>query len=69
MQHRNPQDIERRLGQQYAQVLKENAQFRAVYKDCQDVIETSLNLLDHYNRVAMAIKSRPAGRKLAGMFS
>jgi len=62
-------EIERRLGLQYAQVLKENASTASVYRDCEEVIQGALTLLDHYNRVAVAMKSKTTGKKLAGMFT
>lgn len=56
-------EIEKRLGVQYAQLLKDTPQAAAVYKDCQQVIETSLNIMEHYNKISLAIKSRMPARK------
>lgn len=63
------QEIERKLGQQYAQALKESPQLASIYRDCEEVIQGSLNLLEHYNKISMALRSGKAGRGLAGMFS
>jgi hypothetical protein len=59
----SPQEVERRLGEQYANALKENPQFASVYKDCKDVIEASLSVMDHYNRMALNIQTM--GRRVS----
>jgi len=55
---RNNRDVERRLGQQYAQMLKECSHNPSVYADCKDVINASLNVMEHYNRLSLAIKQK-----------
>ena len=50
-------EVERRLGLQYAQTLKDNAAHMALRKDCEDVIQGSMDLLDRYNRIAVAMKT------------
>lgn len=66
MQKMSAKEVERRLGLQYAQTLKDNAQFISVYRDCEEVISGSLDLLERYNRVAMAMKQP---KRVAGLFS
>lgn len=63
-------EIERRLGEQYAQALQDNPQFASVYKDSADVIRTSLSIMEHYNKMALNLKSRlPNKQRTAGNFS
>ncbi len=52
-------NIERQLGMQYAQLLKDTKQNPAVYNDCKEVIQASLSVMEHYNRLAMALKIKP----------
>ena len=62
-------EMERRLGMQYAQLLKDTPQNSTVHRECQEVIEASLSVMEHYNRISLAIKSRlPNGNK-GGVFS
>lgn len=63
-----PRDIERQLGQQYAQLLKENGKNTSVYNDCKEVIEASLSVMEHYNRLALALKNKMPARATAGAF-
>ncbi len=62
-------EIEKRLGVQYAQLLKDTPQASAVYKDCQQVIETSLNIMEHYNKISLAIKRKLPAKKSSNAFS
>ncbi|MCE3235350.1 MAG: hypothetical protein K0Q50_1530 [Vampirovibrio sp.] len=62
-------EIEKRLGLQYAQLLKESPQTAAIYKDCQEVIHTSLSIMEHYNKISMAIKTRVPARRSANAFA
>lgn len=48
-------EIERILGQQYAQLLKENRD-TSLYRDSQEVVKGSLDLLEHYNKISMLIR-------------
>jgi hypothetical protein len=66
MQKMSAKEVERKLGLQYAQTLKDNAQFVSVHKDCEEVIQGSLDLLERYNKIAMAMKQP---RKAVGLFS
>ena len=50
-------EIERKLGLQYAEMLKENPHAQDVYRDCQAVIENSLQVMEHYNRIAITMKN------------
>jgi hypothetical protein len=63
------QEVEKKLGQQYAMALKENPQFISVYRDCEDVIHGALTMMEHYNKIAMAMKNKDFGKQMAGMFS
>jgi hypothetical protein len=60
-------EVERRLGEQYAQALKDNPQFTDVYKDCEGVIHSTLSVMEHYNRVTLAIQSME--RRRGGAFA
>ena len=64
-----PQEVEQRLGMQYAQTLRDNAQFVSVREDCSEIINGTLNLLEHYNKVTMAIRSKSNPKNVAGLFS
>lgn len=52
----NAREIERRLGEAYAQHLKENPNADSVYKDCKETIQSSLGVLEHYNKISLAMK-------------
>jgi hypothetical protein len=52
----NGREIERRLGEAYAQNLKENPHAAHIHEDCKEVIQASLGILEHYNKVALAMK-------------
>ena len=69
MARMSDKEIARRLGLQYAQVLKDTPANPAVYQDCKEVIHASLQVMDHYNRIAIAIKSKLPGGKTAEVFS
>ncbi len=69
MRRMSPREVERRLGQQYAQTLKDNLQFASTYRDCEDVIQTSLNLMEHYNKVTIALRNRTSSRQATAVFS
>lgn len=58
------QELERRLGQQYAQVLRDT-RHTGVYQDCEEVIHTSLGIMEYYNRISMALHNRKARRQMA----
>ncbi|HWU43681.1 MAG TPA: hypothetical protein VN132_09595 [Bdellovibrio sp.] len=58
MQKKNPRDIERALGQQYAQLLKESPASSSVYNDCKEVIQASLGVMEHYNRLSLALQKK-----------
>lgn len=49
-------EIERRLGQAYAQHLKENAPTGTVYREAQEVIQSSLSVMEHYNKISLAMQ-------------
>jgi hypothetical protein len=65
----HPKEMERRLGMQYAQLLKDTPQNTTVHRECQEVIEASLNIMEHYNRISLAIKNRLPNKNNAGVFS
>lgn len=54
-------EIEKYLGQQYTQMLVENKETAQIYRDCEEVIQGSMDLLDKYNRIALTIKSKRFG--------
>lgn len=57
MARMDPREIERRLGFAYAQTVKESGAVSTnVYKDCQEVIQSSLAVMEHYNKIAMGMK-------------
>lgn len=56
LMHKDAREIERRLGQAYAQSLKENPGAESIYKDCKDTIQSSLGILEHYNKIALTMK-------------
>lgn len=49
-------ELERKLGLQYSQVLKENHSQVPLYKDCKEAIDASLGIMEYYNRIAMAMQ-------------
>ncbi|WP_373531970.1 hypothetical protein [Vampirovibrio sp.] len=49
-------EIERRLGEAYAQNLRDNPSTESIYKDCKETIQSSLSVLEHYNKIALAMK-------------
>ncbi len=49
-------EIERRLGEAYAQHLKENSPTSGAYQDAKEVIQSSLSVLEHYNKISLAMK-------------
>lgn len=51
-------DIERVLGMQYSQMVRDNKELTSIYKDCKDVINGSLDLLDKYNRMNLVLKQK-----------
>jgi hypothetical protein len=63
-------DYDRQFGQRYAQLLKESSQSPTVYRDCKEVIEASLNFMEHYNRLSLAIQRQiPPNAATAAAFS
>jgi hypothetical protein len=52
---RDPREIERLLGEQYAEVLARAPQ--SVARDCKEVINTSLALMEHASRVSLTLRS------------
>ena len=56
MSQQNGADINRLLGQRYAQMLKETPAASAVHEDCEEVIRGSLALLEHYNKIRLALR-------------
>lgn len=52
----NAREIERRLGEAYAQNLRESPHNAHVYQDCKEVIQSSLGIMEHYNRIALSMK-------------
>ena len=52
--------MERILGQQYAQMVKDNRGSEA-YQDCQEVIQAGMDMLDKYNRIALQIQRKNFG--------
>jgi hypothetical protein len=55
MSNNNNRDVEKKLGQQYAQLLKESAKNPTVYQDCKEVIQISLSIMEHYNRLGLML--------------
>lgn len=51
-------EIESILGMQYSNLVKENKELNGIYRDCEDVINGSLALLDKYNRINLNIKTK-----------
>ncbi len=62
----SPKEIERMLGEQYADVLQRNPNAQAVAKDCKEVIDASLAAMEHYNKMAMALRNMTTGLRRAG---
>jgi hypothetical protein len=56
LMNRNAREIERRLGEAYAQELKSNPNAESLYKDCKETIQSSLGILEHYNKIALTMK-------------
>ena len=52
----NGREIERRLGEAYAQNLRESAHTQHVQQDCKEIIQASLGVMEHYNKIALAMK-------------
>ena len=50
-------DLERKLGQQYATLLKEARLEAPLYRDCEDAIHASLSIMEYYNRITVSRKS------------
>ena len=59
----SPKEIEQMLGQQYAEVLQNNPQAQGVYKDCKEVINTTMAGLEHYNRMMLTLKNLTTPRR------
>ncbi len=53
-------EVQRVLGMQYAESLKENKEVQGIYKDCEEVIHGSLGLLEHYNKVRLMMQQKQA---------
>lgn len=53
----SPKEIEQMLGQQYAEVLQNNPNAQAVYKDCRQVLDTAMAGLEHYNKMMLSLKN------------
>jgi len=53
-------EIERLLGQQYAQMVKDT-KTAEVIQDCEDIMRTGMDMLDKYNRIALQIKNKNFG--------
>jgi hypothetical protein len=53
----SPREVERLLGEQYAEVLARNAQTQAINQECKEVINTSLALMEHASRVSLTLRS------------
>lgn len=62
MKKLTPKELERQLGMQYAQWVKENPQTASIYRDCQEVIQTSLAFMEHYNKAYLTIRNGLSGR-------
>lgn len=60
------QELERKLGQQYAQLLKESRVDASVYKDCKEAIDASLGIMEYYNRIALNLRN---ASRAVGAFS
>jgi hypothetical protein len=65
MSKMSAKDVDKYLGQQYAKTLKESGSVTSIYRDCEEVIQGSLSLLERYNKVTMLIQNK----RVAGMFS
>lgn len=50
-------EIESLLGRQYAETLERNKDVADIYRDCEDVIHGSLQLLERYNRIRLSMRS------------
>jgi len=57
-----PKEVEQQLGMKYAQMLKESpvSASAPLSKECEEVIQGSLQLLERYNRVNMSMRSKGA---------
>jgi hypothetical protein len=51
------------LGEQYADVLQRNPNAQGVARDCKEVIDASLAAMEHYNRMAMALRNMTSGMR------
>lgn len=70
MAMKHSRDTDRQFGLWYSQVLKESSHNPAVYTDCKEVIQASLNFMEHYNRLSLAIQNKiPAKAARATAFS
>ncbi|HEY9745880.1 MAG TPA: hypothetical protein V6C99_06645 [Oculatellaceae cyanobacterium] len=50
-------ELERRLGLQYAQVLKESPAQAHLRQDCKEAIDASLRIMEYYNRIALSMQN------------
>lgn len=57
-------EIQQYLGAQYAEMLKENKETAAIYKDCEEIIQGSLTLLEHYNKIRLGLSQKTTQRVL-----
>jgi len=64
----SPKELERKLGQQYSQILKDTKQDSPIYRDCVEVIHTALDMMEYYNRVALNMKGLKTGIKKVTAF-
>lgn len=60
-------EVEQWLGRQYAEVLRENPQVVSVRQECAEIINGTLQLLEHYNKVAMVMQRKPMRKAASGL--
>jgi hypothetical protein len=56
-------ELERKLGLQYSQVLKESRSEVPLYRDCKEAIDASLGIMEYYNRIAVAMQNTRTGSR------
>ena len=62
----NNHEIEQYLGMMYAETLKDNKDAMEIYKDCEEVIHGSLDLLQRYNKIRLNMASKLLGQPPGG---
>jgi hypothetical protein len=59
----SPKEVEQMLGRQYAEVLQNNPNAQAVYKDCKQVLDTTMAGLEHYNKMMLSLRNLTTARR------